>query len=577
VPPVTSAGFTLSTLGAGHSQLLLCIPACNRHIGWLIAPDGRVLTVPGDDSAAIAIPVRLEFEPGTDNVRLQHSLRRRWYLGHKSAAEDFGFRQKPQEFGLLPVDAAQTSPVASGIADELASALTAPVYWATLLDAVRTGRLRAALADAALRCLPMDELDHLARHLLESPEDLALLQSAMPGDAWLRRRLPALVAWRHAHARSTARATLSGPDSTADLPGAKANPSHRITLGLVVNGFARSATPPRRMACVLATARNEGAYLLEWIAYHRAIGFAHIFLYTNDNTDGSDDMLQLLADAGIITWFRNQVQPDTLPQHRAYGHALSVMPDILDYRWTMVADIDEFAGFDTTVFKSMPDYILWQEQRRAEAIALSWKVHVAAPVDIWRDKPSIQRFTLREAAISSYVKTIFRTNLASNANPHHPEPRIGTSFIHRSELGAPFVQRVTPAQSAVPSAQLAWISHYPFRSAPEMLMKLARGRADQPAALQSRAAENRVKTFVNQLYGSKLIEDRTTLRCGALLADERQKLMTIPNLAACETEIKRAYVVNMRQAHNEFLDRTVDTKSEHIAKLTKLMQTSLAA
>jgi hypothetical protein len=190
------------------------------------------------------------------------------------------------------------------------------------------------------------------------------------------------------------------------------------------------------MACILATARNEGAYLTEWIAHHRAIGFEHIFLYTNDNTDGSDDLLRLLADAGIISWFRNQVQPDTLPQHRAYGHALSVMPDILDYRWTMIVDIDEFAAFDTRTFHSMPDYILWQEQRRADAIALSWKLHVALPNDVWRDRPSTERFPLRETALDPHVKMIFRTNRAWNANPHHPEPCLGGSFVYRSERGA---------------------------------------------------------------------------------------------------------------------------------------------
>ena len=553
-----------------QAKAQLCTPVCNRHIGWLIAADGQSLAIPGEETPGIAIPVRLEHGEIPGMVKLQHALRRRHYLGLHGNPAELGFRNKMQEFCLDPIDA---TPAVAAIAAELTAAVQTPATWMAILDAVRSHKLRSELADAALRCLPPDELDSLARHLLEDPHDLALLQAAMQGDPWLQQRLPLLISWRQPQMP----ARMFGPVSTGDLPGAKANPSHRITLGLTLNGYARAATRPRRMACILATARNEGAYLIEWIAYHRAIGFDHIFLYTNDNTDGSDDLLQLLADAGIISWFRNQVQSDTLPQHRAYGHALSVMPDILDYRWTMIADIDEFAGFDTSAFESMPDYILWQEQRRAEAIALSWKLYVAAPGDIWRDRPSIERFTLREAALDTHVKMMFRTNLSWNANPHHPEPRLGASLIYRSECGEPYVQKVTPAQSAAPSAKCAWMSHYAFRSAPEMLMKLARGRADLPGEVQSAASMNRIKTFLRQVGDSGLIEDRSTLVCGARLADEQRKLMMIPGVAACDAEIKQKYQTAMIQTCNDFCESAAGDSPAFLSELREILRPSQAA
>jgi len=564
---VLTAGFTCYAL---QTKAQLCVPESNRHVGWLIAADGSLIDMPGEDTPGIAIPVRLEHGAPSGMVKLQHSLRRRHYLGTGGESGDLGFRNKMQEFRLDPSDA---TPAIMDIAGELAAAVQTPATWTHILDRLRDRRLRGNLADAALRCLPLDELDLLARHLLQSRADLVLLQSAAHNDAWLRQRLPLLIRWRDPDTPVTS----SGPISTADLPGAKANPSHRITLGLTLNGYARAATPPRRMACILATARNEGAYLTEWIAHHRAIGFEHIFLYTNDNTDGSDDLLQLLADAGIISWFRNQVQPGTLPQHRAYGHALSVMPDILDYRWTMIADIDEFAAFDTRAFRSMPDYILWQEQRRADAIALSWKLHVALPDDVWRDRPTIERFALRETTLDPHVKMIFRTNLAWNANPHHPEPCLGRSFVYRSERGEQYVQKITPAQSVAPSAQCAWISHYAFRSAPEMLMKLARGRADLPAELQAAASANRIRTFLRLLASTTLMEDKTTFTCSARLADEQRKLMTIPNLAACEADIKNRYASEMRRTCDALLETVIDTKLDYMANLKAILRPSLAA
>ena len=41
----------------------------------------------------------------------------------------------------------------------------------------------------------------------------------------------------------------------------------------------------------VTTQKNEGAFLLKWIAYHRLIGFTDIVILSNDCEDGSDEML----------------------------------------------------------------------------------------------------------------------------------------------------------------------------------------------------------------------------------------------------------------------------------------------
>ncbi len=47
--------------------------------------------------------------------------------------------------------------------------------------------------------------------------------------------------------------------------------------------------------------RNEGPYILEWLAHHRAIGVRDALIYSNDCDDGSDALLDLLAGAGMAT------------------------------------------------------------------------------------------------------------------------------------------------------------------------------------------------------------------------------------------------------------------------------------
>ena len=51
--------------------------------------------------------------------------------------------------------------------------------------------------------------------------------------------------------------------------------------------------------------KNESAFLLEWIAYHKTIGFTDIVILSNDCEDGSDEMLDHLSKSGEIIHLRN--------------------------------------------------------------------------------------------------------------------------------------------------------------------------------------------------------------------------------------------------------------------------------
>ena len=55
----------------------------------------------------------------------------------------------------------------------------------------------------------------------------------------------------------------------------------------------------------VTTQKNEGAFLLEWIAYHKIIGFTDIVILSNDCEDGSDEMLDHLSKSGEIIHLRN--------------------------------------------------------------------------------------------------------------------------------------------------------------------------------------------------------------------------------------------------------------------------------
>ena len=76
----------------------------------------------------------------------------------------------------------------------------------------------------------------------------------------------------------------------------------------------RAISHPRKRAAVVTSIRNEGVALLEWVAHYRVLGFDTIFIYTNDNTDGSIALLERLAEHGIIRLRWNETR--RMSRHR---------------------------------------------------------------------------------------------------------------------------------------------------------------------------------------------------------------------------------------------------------------------
>lgn len=118
-------------------------------------------------------------------------------------------------------------------------------------------------------------------------------------------------------------------------------PPH-MTLIQAINLALLRRIRPSKSAAVVATVRDEGLYLLESVAFSRAIGLTDIFIYTNDNIDGSDELLDLLANHRIIRLIRNIVGPGTNPQTKAYQHALHLLHDLRQFKWVLFLDVDEF-------------------------------------------------------------------------------------------------------------------------------------------------------------------------------------------------------------------------------------------
>ena len=66
---------------------------------------------------------------------------------------------------------------------------------------------------------------------------------------------------------------------------------------------------------IVTPMKNEGPFILEWVAHNLAIGADVIAIFSNDCTDGSDALLDRLDEMGKLRHFDNSSKKPA-PQRR---------------------------------------------------------------------------------------------------------------------------------------------------------------------------------------------------------------------------------------------------------------------
>lgn len=259
-------------------------------------------------------------------------------------------------------------------------------------------------------------------------------------------------------------------------------------FGQIVLHTARASIKPRRKVCMMSTIRNEGIYVLEWIAYHRSLGVEHFFIYSNDNNDCSDVLLSALQAEGLITFIDNAVLPGMSAQTKAYGHGLNILPDILDYEWCFILDGDEFITLSPR-YEGIADYLKSFSRWECDAIALNWKF-IASEVNHGGLSDLVKPLTQRNSQIVSrggigegwrLVKSAVRPGKAIQSRPHHPVWMSEERFTYRQTDGSIHAYRNPPPGIGADPAFAdrgffddLYISHYYYKSIIEWVWKYAR-------------------------------------------------------------------------------------------------------
>lgn len=235
--------------------------------------------------------------------------------------------------------------------------------------------------------------------------------------------------------------------------------------------------------CLLvATVKNEGPYLLEWVAHHRLCGFDRIQMYQNDSSDFSTGLLRTLADLGVIEYFDNP-QPHGSHQMHAYRRA-SETESYAASDWCMVLDIDEFLAVkagDGTVHD-----LIAACPKDADAILVNWKVFGSNGHEGLSDQLVTERFTRCEPADDiidkhlSAFKPLFRPGAFARPGLHMPRDALKKAPVLYNASGlreGEFFRKHWRCHD--PKArELAQVNHYATRDLASFLLKYYRGPAN---------------------------------------------------------------------------------------------------
>ena len=249
----------------------------------------------------------------------------------------------------------------------------------------------------------------------------------------------------------------------------------------------RDLPPGRSGNVIVGCMKNEAPYIVEWVAYHRAIGFDDFLIYTNGCSDGTDAILQRLQEMGVLQHRDNDDWKGKSPQQHALNQALKE-PVIQNADWIAHIDVDEFVNIRTgngtlqDFFAAVPE---------ATNVAMTWRLFGHNGVTALNDAPVIGQF---DHAAPSYCpkphtawgfKTLMRNMGAYGKLSCHRPNKLDPTAAERvkwvngsgRDMTRDALTKGWRSSKSNVGYDLLQLNHYALRSAESFLIKRQRGRA----------------------------------------------------------------------------------------------------
>jgi len=309
---------------------------------------------------------------------------------------------------------------------------------------------------------------------------------------------------------------------------------------------------------IMTTMKNEGPFMLEWVAHNLSIGFTGIVIFTNDCDDGTDLIAQRLDELGFCSHRPNEITDGASPQRRALRRS-GYHPWVRDADWLMCIDVDEFLNFRNGVETIARFH---EAIGPVDAVSVSWKLFGCGGVDTYADRPVTRQFLLGDEDDSfangraKGFKTLFRNDgTFERFNPHRPiaAEDADTSKVRWSDCAGNLkpMDEVGWQAWAGFSHEYARLNHYSVRCLESFLVKRARGRTNHIRRDQSEHYWSDMN--VNKMHDDTILPhvERARPMYEALLADPVLKEL---HQGACDWHRAKIEELKALPEYDEFHD-----------------------
>lgn len=311
-----------------------------------------------------------------------------------------------------------------------------------------------------------------------------------------------------------------------------------------------------RPSVVLVSAmRNEGPFLLEWVAYHRVIGIDRLVIVSNGSTDGSDELLQALDEAGEVTFLRTSPGRNIAPQDAAV-QAFETEVGYQPGTWYLWLDADEFLNVhvgDRTV------QALIGAMGGASGLMLNWRLfgsggndgfpgrHIsedfigASKVDfvanletkpLFRQGDRFSGFSVNAAGLPRVLPgTTALDCLGGNGKPLDLKAPRTQAWLD----GQPMPGRNNLASRREYGWALAQVNHYSVRTPDHFRLKGSRGRG-MVSTGPKRPNTRHTPAYFDR-FDRNEAEDRSILHWEAAVTTEIDRLIALPGAAEAKLRI----------------------------------------
>ncbi|OYW58477.1 MAG: hypothetical protein B7Z31_07640 [Rhodobacterales bacterium 12-65-15] len=284
--------------------------------------------------------------------------------------------------------------------------------------------------------------------------------------------------------------------------------------------------PPK--AVLVSAMRNEAAFLLEWVAYHRVIGFSRIVVCANPSSDGTDALLAALDAAGAITYLPTEPGPDQSPLEAANA-AFEATVGYEDGCWYGWLDADEFMNIHSG------------SGRVADLPFFCTSDQVTGFAGIGQERP----------ALAPGHGLTHRDFLGGNGRPLLAGDERTEAWLAGKPLG-----HSNLAAKGEAGAALAQINHCAVRTPEHYRLKQARGRGYVKAGSSGRV---RYDERYFSRFDQNEVEDHTILRWEAEVTSEISGLMQVPSVARAQGEANRLIAAELAGLYPEAARKVAPT------------------